>query len=179
MLDAMRTVALVSVLLVSFSGHSVGCECRISGKVSKYLKTADVVFLGKVTFTDDDGSGTFRQQTFIHFQIEEAFKGLANEVHDVWADPGSFTSCYAEYLVGEQYLVFASGGAKMPMGTAAVSTVPQPSIPKPLPAGIDPANPPTVYYAPECTGTLHLPQDQVLLRSWLKDLQRYRKREAQ
>jgi hypothetical protein len=58
--------------------------------------------------------GKFIQKTLVHFEVEEAFKGLGPEMHDVWVDPGSFTSCYAEYHVGERYLVFAYGGAVLP-----------------------------------------------------------------
>jgi hypothetical protein len=167
---------VVLVLVLVCSGYSFGCECRISGSVSKYLKAADVVFLGKVIFTDDDGSGKFTQQTYVHFSIEESFKGISPEVRDVWADPGSFTSCYAEYRIGERYLVFAYHGKKMPVDTS-METATVTTNRKPLPAGIDRANPPLVYYAPECTGTLPTtPQTQKLLDSWLKQLEAFKRR---
>src|SRR5437588_9708428 len=83
-----RFVVLAFVLM-STSESSFCCECRISGSVSKYFKAADVVFLGKVIFADDDGSGKFTQQTYVHFSIEESFKGIPPDVRDTWADPGS------------------------------------------------------------------------------------------
>jgi hypothetical protein len=168
----------VFVLLFMSGAHSLACECRISGNVSKYLKSADIVFLGKVIFTDDDGTGTFVQKTHVHFEVEEAFKGLAAGVHDVWADPGSFTSCYAEYRRGERYLVFAHRGAKLPGDTAAMTIAPAGRSPKPLPAGLDAANPPVIYTAPECTGTLPVnEQTQKRVSAWLKNLRDYRKHE--
>ena len=48
------------------------------------------------------------------FSVEEAFKGLPPNTTEVWVDPGSFTSCYAEYTVGRRLLVFAYGGPAMP-----------------------------------------------------------------
>jgi hypothetical protein len=88
----------------------------------------------------------------VHFEVEEAFKGLGPETHDVWVDPGSFTSCYAKYHVGERYLVFAYGGALLPKDSPAVSVVPGEPKTKPLPPGIDLKNPPKIYSAPECSG---------------------------
>ncbi len=130
-----------------------GCECGPPGHASKYLKGASVVFLGRVAFTDDNGSGTFVQKTLVHFEVEEAYKGIEPHVHDVWIDPGSLTSCYAEYGLGKRYLVFAYGGAFLPKDSPAMSVVSGQSKPKPLPPGIDPNSPPRVYAAPECSGT--------------------------
>ena len=79
------------------------------------------MFVGKVDFTDDDGSGTFLQKTSVRFEVEESFKGLASDMRYVWIDPGSFTSCYAEYHIGKRYLVFAYGGGVMPPDTATMS----------------------------------------------------------
>jgi hypothetical protein len=170
----MKNIALLCALLLSLGGHSLACECRISGKVSKYLNAADIVFVGRVVFTDDDGSGTFKQRTFVRFEIEEQFKGLEIGVRDVWADPGSFTSCYAKYDSGERYLVFAYRGAKMPVATSSVMAAPDGHYRKPVPAGIDAANPPPLYYAPECTGTLPITAEtQTLVDSWLKELKKY------
>jgi hypothetical protein len=117
------------------------------------VKDASIVFVGKVIFTDDDGSGTFIQKTLVHFEVEEAFKGLQPELRDVWVDPGSYTSCYATYRVGERYLVFGYGGALLPKDSAAVTLAPRKSKEKPLPPGIESKNPPRVYSAPECSGT--------------------------
>ena len=95
------------------------------------------------------GRGNSSKKTLVHFEVEEAFKELGPEMHDVWVDPGSFTSCYAEYHVGERYLVFAYDGALLPKDSPAVSVVPGESKTKPLPPGIDVKNPPKIYSAPE------------------------------
>src|SRR5262249_45268245 len=99
------------------------------------------------------GSGRFDQHTLVHFAVEESFKGLSAGVRDVWMDPGSCTSCYAEYKVGERYLVFGYGGFLLPKDTAAMSTANNGCKSKPLPPGVDSKNPPTIYLAPECSGT--------------------------
>lgn len=145
-------LGIVFVLLGS-SAFVLACECGPAGHASRYLKDAAVVFVGRVVFTDDDGSGKFTQKTLVRFEVEEAYKGIGAGTRDVWVDPGSFTSCYAEYHVGERYLVFAYGGAQMPKDSAAMTVASGDSKRKPLPPGIDSNNPPKIYSAPECSGT--------------------------
>jgi hypothetical protein len=155
MLDSQNHETLLGTLCIFLACAipSFSCECGPPGHASRNVKEASVAFVGKVVFTDDNGSGKFTQQTRVHFEVEEALKGLGPETHDVWVDPGSFTSCYAEYRLGDRYLVFAYGGAVLPKDSAAVSFASGQSKPKPLPRGIDPKNPPKIYSAPECSGT--------------------------
>ena len=149
----MKSLSVV-LLLICFSPiSSFGCECGPPGHASAYVKEASLVFVGKVVFTDDDGSGKFSQHTLVHFEVEESFKGLKSDVRDAWIDPGSCTSCYAEYKVGERYLVFAYGGSLLPKDTSAMSAASNGCKVKPLPAAFDVKNPPKVYFAPECSGT--------------------------
>jgi 5-hydroxyisourate hydrolase-like protein (transthyretin family) len=146
-------LALLSISFVS-SEPLFGCDCGRAGPACAYTHTADAIFVGKVVFTNDDGSGTFRQRTLVHFQVEEAFKGLSPDTHDVWVDPGSFTSCYAEYRLGERLLVFGSNAGTMPTDTATMSIASSEAAKsKMLPHQIDPTKPPTIYWAPECSGT--------------------------
>lgn len=148
-----RILLLIIFLYFSCIASSLGCECGSPGHASKYVERAAVVFVGKVVFTDDDGTGQFIQHTLVHFEVEESFKGLRPEVHDVWIDPGSCTSCYAEYKAGERHLVFAYGGFELPKDAAAMTTANSQCRTKPLPAGINLQNPPTIYVAAECSGT--------------------------
>ena len=71
------------LLIPTFSSKR---ECGPPGPASRYIKDASIAFVGKVVFTDDDGSGKFIQKTLVHFEVEEAFKGLGPEMHDVWVD---------------------------------------------------------------------------------------------
>jgi hypothetical protein len=73
----MRIVIKASlVLFLMCAVDSLGCNCRISGNVSTYLKSADVVFLGKGIFSNDDGSSTFVKKTLVRFSVEEGSKEL-------------------------------------------------------------------------------------------------------
>jgi hypothetical protein len=145
------TVAII--LYFSCNPTSLGCECGDPGHASKYVERAAVVFVGKVVFTDDDGTGQFFQHTLVHFEVEESFKGLQPGVNDVWIDPGSYTTCYAEHKVGERHLLFADGGGQLPKDAAAMSTANKQCRTKPLPAAIDPQSVPKFYVAAECSGT--------------------------
>src|ERR1700721_1267293 len=129
-------VGALSFLLIAAS-PSLGCWCRLSGPASDYVKGATVVFVGKVAFTDDDGSGKFTQKTLVRFEVEESYKGLGPETHDVWVDPGSFTSCFATYPVGNRYLVLAQDRSAPPPDTMSITAVPttKESKPNPVPPG--------------------------------------------
>jgi hypothetical protein len=142
-------------LFLICGGSSFACWCGPAGPASSYVKGASIVFVGKVVFNDDDRSGKFNQKTLVRFEVEEAYKGLKSEDRDVWVDPGSFTSCYATYYVGERYLVFAYRAGLPPPDTASITVVPEnkQSTTKPAPPGFDPKNPPRVYLAPECSGS--------------------------
>jgi hypothetical protein len=147
----------VGLLLFLSAGvvRAFGCSCGPPGPASEYVERASVVLMGKVVFDDDNGSGKFTQKTLVRFQVEESYKGLGPEVHDVWVDPGSFTSCYALYRVGDRYLVFGYDVGTSPPDTMSISVAHDTgqSKGKPVPPGFDPKNPPKVYWAPECAGT--------------------------
>jgi len=130
------------------------CECGRPGPACAYVNSASAVFVGKVVFTDDDGTGTITQKTSVHFEIEESFKGIGAGVHEAWIDPGSYTSCYEEYHVGERWLLFAYRGGVFPVDSLAMTVdSADGKKAKPLPPGIDAKNPPVFFYAPECSGS--------------------------
>jgi hypothetical protein len=150
----MRGVALTAAMCVVFNPCiAPGCDCGPAGPACAYVSRAAAVFAGTVVFTDDDPAMGLAQRTLVKFKVDESFKGLAPGDREVWVDPGSFTSCYAEYHVGEHLLVFAYEGRRMPPDTAVMSVVPGQSKAKPIPADIDRNHPPFVYSAPECSGT--------------------------
>jgi len=160
--SAMRKTGLGAIVLLSiFPLRLSACDCGPAGPACAYVGRASVAFVGTVTFTDHDPTMGLRQRTFVRFHIEEVFKGVSSDVPDVWVDPGSFTSCYAEYHVGERLLVFGYGGLAMPPDTAAMSVVPGQVKPKPLPEVLHSKMPTLVYLAPECSGTRQLdPRDR-------------------
>ncbi len=124
------------------------CDCGYLKPACAYVG-ADAIFLGRVSFTNDDGSGRLNRVTRVRFDVEERFKGVATEVHQVWVDPGSFSDCYQRYDPGKRYLIFA----------IALS-------------GYDAAKTPTVFYAEQCGGSRpaddfpSVDQDLAMLRAY-------------
>jgi hypothetical protein len=173
----MRSLYIAALGILLFRPLPVfACSCGPAAPACAYVNLASAVFVGKVIFTNDDGSGTFLQKTLVHFEVEESFKGLSPVTHEVWIDPGSFSSCYAEYHVGERLLVFAYGGAVMPPDTPAVTLGTGKSVKsKPLPPGIDPSKLLTVYSSSECSGTRLLsPETENLIRPEIDYLRRFK-----
>ena len=147
-----RSFVGTSLFLLVAISHSFCCWC-VPGSTSNHVEATSIVFVGRAVFNDDDGSGKFTQKTLVRFEVEEAYKGLEQQPHDVWVDPGSFTSCYATYRVGDRYLVFGYKRATSPRDTLSVSVARGQSNAKPVPPRFDLQNPPKVYWAPECAGT--------------------------
>ena len=162
--------AIAFLYTLSFSLTSFACDCGAPAPACAYVSAAPVVFVGTPVFSNDDGSGTFLQQTLYRFTVDEIFKGLPEDTKEVWVDPGSYTSCYAEYKLGVKLLVFASETRFVPVDTAAMTIAkPTTAKKKPLPPGFDPKMP--VYYAPECSGTrmaVSADADIAWLRLWKK-----------
>jgi hypothetical protein len=146
---AIRVLSFLAVSLPPLSA----CDCGPAGPACAYVGRAAVVFIGTVEFTDHDPSLGVRQSTHVGFKVEEGFKGVPSDVRTIWIDPGSFTSCYAEYHVGERLLVFAYGGRTMPQDASMMSVVPGQLKPKPVPPGMNQGAQTLVYSAPECSGT--------------------------
>jgi hypothetical protein len=121
----------------------------------------------EVSFTNDDGSGTFNQATSVRFDVEEIFKGLTPGTKQVWVDPGSFTSCYEEYHLGERYLIIGRRKGLFPSDSASMTVVRGKVDAKPIPPGIDPTR-----WAPECSGSRpadhfpHIEMDYAMLRAY-------------
>ena len=132
-------------------GVAWGCSCAGDAPVCERFPKAPVVFTGKVLWGNDDGSGKFTQATLYRVRVEEVFRGLGTEEREVLIDPGSYTSCYREYRVGESYLFFA--GTR---GEVAATTVMRGNGPaKVLPAGIEKLK---VYESAICSGSKLLAQ---------------------
>jgi hypothetical protein len=161
------------IILLAVGGAVIAwpCDCRAPRPACGYVG-ADAIFLGRVSFTNDDGSGTFLQATLVRFDIEEVFKGIPAGTKQAWVDPGSFTSCYEEYHLGERYLIVAQHKGQVPGESATMALVPRKARPKPLSPGIDLARPPIIYWAPECSGSRpadrfpHIEMDYAMLRGY-------------
>jgi hypothetical protein len=139
----MGHLRLVTLLLMA-ALPAWPCSCAPPRPACAYFG-ADAIFTGRVAFTNDDGSGKFTQATLVRFEVEESFKGLAPGTKVAWADPGSFSSCYQAYRVGERWLIFARRSGMSITGRQYGG--------KPVPPDIDPAHPPEIYAAEECSGS--------------------------
>lgn len=165
-----RTLAFV-VLIAGGAVPMWPCDCRAPRPACAYVG-ADAIFLGRVSFTNDDESGTFLQATLVRFDIEEIFKGLPQGTKEAWVDPGSFTSCYENYHLGERYLIVAQRKGQMPRDSATMTIARGSGKRKPLPPGIDPAQLPVIYWVPECSGSRpadgfpHIDVDYEMLRAY-------------
>jgi hypothetical protein len=152
-----------------WSSTGFSCSCGTPGPACSYVSTADLVFVGTPVYTNDDGSGKFTQETLYRFAVNEIFKGLTSESKEVWIDPGSFTSCYADYQLGKKYLVFANKQAVAPVDSSAM-TFDSVRNSKHVPSGFKSGTP--VYYAPECNGTRlaeTAAKDIEWLRAWRRE----------
>jgi hypothetical protein len=165
----LRHVRRMLIVLATSMAPLWSCSCSIAPACA--YPRADIIFLGRVAFTNHDDSLGIVQATLVRFQVEEVFKGLAPAVNYVWVDPGSFTSCYDVYKLGQLYVVFATKRF-IPPDTPAMTLVSgRYTKSKPLPPGFNPAEPPAVYYAPECTsymlsGNPRFEQDLRILRAY-------------
>jgi len=142
--------AILISLFFCFGAESCDCD---QGMLECSFAAAQIVFKGRVDYDNDDGNGSFVQRTLIGFKVSEVFKGLPSSVDHLWVDPGSFTSCYAEYRWGQEYLVFAYSGVAMPTGTSLMTLAQPGSRVRQLPPEFVSGNSPPVYFAPECMGT--------------------------
>lgn len=162
---------LILILMAAVAPPAWPCSCRAPKPACAYIG-ADAIFLGRVSYTNDDGSGTFVQATLVRFDVEEIFKGIPAGTKQVWVDPGSFTSCYEDYHLGERYLIVAHRQGMLPRDSAAMTVAHGKLNGKPLPPGIDPAHPPVIYSAPECSGSRpadrfpHIEMDYAMLRAY-------------
>jgi hypothetical protein len=151
----MRSIVCRSLLALTVGAASLWpCDCGLL-PVCAY-RGADIIFLGRVTFTNHDYSVGLNHSTLVRFEVEESLRGVAAGVHEIWVDPGSFTSCYQEYRLENRYLIFGTRSPAFPEQTAAMTVNPGATGPrKPVPRGIDPSSPPPIYFSPECAGSRH------------------------
>jgi hypothetical protein len=162
-------IAGIAALVVPI--YPCSCSPEASGPACSLIGSRDVIFTGRVAYSNDDGSGTFVQGTQIRFAVEEVFKGLPAGTAEVWIDPGSYTSCYAEYKVGGRYLMFASDPAKDNSVSlvAMLTGSAEGKRRKPVPPGFDIQHPPKIYVSAECHGSRlaeYADSDLQWLRAW-------------
>ena len=69
-----RNLGYLLLLVLGIPMSVRACSCGPPKPACAYL-AADAIFLGRVSFTNDDGSGRFTQATLVTFDVEERFQG--------------------------------------------------------------------------------------------------------
>jgi hypothetical protein len=146
-------VLIAGIIVFPHPAFSCSCSPEAEGPACSLVGSRDVIFNGRVLYSNDDGSGRFSQGTLVRFAVEEVFKGLPAGTAEAWIDPGSYTSCYAVYKVGERYLVFASKSPRGASASLAAMTGDRARQQKPVPPGFDIRYPPAIYLSAECHGS--------------------------
>lgn len=165
----MSALIKVCFLTLLLAARSLPCSCgpRLFAPACEVFHETAAVFTCTVLDHNDDGSGKFTQSTLYLVRVDERFSGLDARQKEVFIDPGSFTSCYAQYRSGQQYLFFAGQ-----RGNFAAVTVTRPQRPgKPLPKRWAGKQDVRVYSANVCSGSKptsavqHVAPDLAWLRS--------------
>lgn len=169
----LRSVVVLIAAVSALIEPAFPCSCgpTAGGPACSLVGSSDVIFTGRVAYSNDNGSGQFAQGTLVRFAVEEVFKGLPAGTTEVWIDPGSYTSCYAIYKVGYRYVMFASDPAKGGSASIVAMTVGrnQGQQQKPVPPGFDIRHPPKIYVSAECHGSRlaeYAEGDVQWLRAW-------------
>ena len=69
-----------------------------------------VIFRGRVIDHNHDPAAGFEQMTLYRFEVLEAFKGIPPGKKGVFIDPASMSSCYTQFVLDRDYLVYTGGG---------------------------------------------------------------------
>jgi hypothetical protein len=133
--------------LVVFAGMGWGCSCSEAAPACELFPSSSAVFVGKVVWGNDEKIGRSTRTTLYRVRVEEAFRGLGAEEREVLIDPGSYTSCYTQYVVGETYLFYAGSMGNV-VATTLMGRGAGPA--KALPAGMEKLK---VYVAAMCSGS--------------------------
>src|SRR5260370_41596970 len=116
----MRSIVCRSLLALTVGAASLWpCDCGLL-PVCAY-RGADIIFLGRVTFTNHDYSVGLNQATLVRFEVEESFRGVAAGGYPIWGDPGGFTSWYEEYRLRKTPPLFCARFSPLPHQTSARS----------------------------------------------------------
>jgi hypothetical protein len=82
------------------------CTCRDRGPACTHLDS-DAIFVGRAASAELTGTGKFALQKLVHFEVEERFKGVADDVGEIAIRTDYATTCYEGFTLGKRYLIFA------------------------------------------------------------------------
>lgn len=142
-------------------------------KACQIYQSTPVIFRGRVIDHNHDPTAGFGQMTLYRFKVLEAFKGLSPETKEVFINPASMTSCYTEFALDHDYLVFTGGNEPTPAAVTVLGGQQQPSFrPKEIPATWKGLEQLPVYLVGGCSPTRTVKEadpDLGFLRSAAKD----------
>jgi hypothetical protein len=115
---------------------ALACSCASYEpvKACQIYRGTPVVFRGRVIDDNHDPTVGFGQMTLYRFKVLEAFKGLPPDTKEVFIDPASMTSCYTEFALNRDYLVYTGGAQPPPAAVTVLRGRAQSSPPKQSPA---------------------------------------------
>src|SRR2546429_7328241 len=130
----MRVCCLLIALSAAWPVLPCSCGSYEPVKACQIYQRTPVIFRGRVIDHNHDPTAGFGQMTLYRFKVLEAFKGLSPETKEVFINPASMTSCYTEFALDHDYLVFTGGSEPAPAAVTVLGGR-QPSFPpKEIPA---------------------------------------------
>jgi hypothetical protein len=141
-------------------------------KACQIYQRTPVIFCGRVIDHNHDPTAGFGQMTLYRFKVLEAFKGLSPETREVFINPASMTSCYTEFALDHDYLVFTGGNEPAPAAVTVLGGRQPSSLPKEIPASWRGLEQLPVYLVGGCSPTKTVKEgdpDLGFLRSAAKD----------
>src|ERR1035441_6332436 len=77
-MNMLRSVVVLIAAVSALIEPAFPCSCgpTAGGPACSLVGSSDVIFTGRVAYSNDNGSGQFAQGTLVRFAVEEVFKGL-------------------------------------------------------------------------------------------------------
>jgi hypothetical protein len=161
------------LLALGTAWPALACSCGSyePAKACQISQSTPVIFRGRVIDDNDDRTAGFGQMTLYRFRVLEVFKGLPPDTKEVFIDPASMTSCYTQFDLDHDYLVY-TGGTQPAPAAVTVLGVRQPNLPrKQMPAAWKGLEQLPVYLVGGCSPTRVVEDrdaDLAYLRSYAK-----------
>lgn len=163
-------LALASLLL-ALAAPPIALACSCSSyepvKACQIYHSTPVMFRGRVIDHNHDPTSGFGQITLYRFKVVESFKGIPPRTNEVFIDPASLTSCYRQFALDEDYLIYAGSGGSIAAPTTSDRASQQPGG-KHLPTAWKDLKDVPVFVVGVCSPTRTIKDDDPDL-SYLRD----------
>jgi hypothetical protein len=156
-----------SLILPMMAFPALACSCASSEvvKACQIYQSTPVIFRGRVIDHNDNTQGMISGPILYRFRVIESFKGIPKDVHDVFIDPASGTSCQTQFSLDQDYLIYAGGSQPAP---TAVTVFPRSAAAHPIPTAWKGLENSVVYSVGGCSPTRSVRDDDddlIYLRS--------------